>query len=99
MKWATVLILLLMLGPSCVGQAQSPGQAPYSTQLAVTQAVRDGRFTDAERLLTDAISELEQAGPNSLKLVGYFKNLAGLLDMRGRRSEAVALIKRAAEID
>jgi Flp pilus assembly protein TadD len=67
--------------------------------LAVTQAVRDGRFTDAERLLTDAISELEQAGPNSLKLVGYFKNLAGLLDMRGRRSEAVALIKRAAEID
>jgi tetratricopeptide (TPR) repeat protein len=99
MKWATVLIPLLMLGPPCVSQAQSPRQTPDPTQLAVTQAMRDGRFTDAEKLLTDAIGELEQSDPSSPRLAGYFKNLAGLLNMRGHHSEAIALEKRAVEID
>ncbi len=99
MKWATVFIPLLMLGPSCFSQAQSPRQAPDPTQLALTQAMRDGRFTDAEKLLTDAIGELEQSDPSSPRLAGYFKNLARLLDMRGRHSDAMALINRAVEID
>jgi len=99
MKWATVLIPLLMLGPSSVSQGQSRRQAPDSTQLAVTQALRDGRFTDAEKLLTDAVGELEQSDPSSPRLAGYLKNLARMLDMRGRRSDAIALTKRAAEID
>ena len=99
MKWATIFIPLLMLGPSCFSQAQSPRQAPDPTQLALTQAMRDGRFTDAEKLLTDAISELEQSDPSSPRLAGYLKSLARLLEMRGRHSDAIALINRAVEID
>jgi tetratricopeptide (TPR) repeat protein len=99
MKWAKVFIPLLMLVPSCVGQAQSPRQAPDPTQLAVTQAMREGRILDAEKLLTDAVRELENSDPNNPRLANYLKNLAGMTDRRGRRSEAIALIKRAYEIE
>jgi tetratricopeptide (TPR) repeat protein len=61
--------------------------------------MRDGRLSDAEKLLTDAISNLEQSDPSSPRLAGYLKNLAGVLNMRGHQSDAIALLKRALEID
>jgi tetratricopeptide (TPR) repeat protein len=100
MKWATALIfLLMMLGRSVTCPAQEPGQASDPTQLAFTKAMRDGRLADAEKLLIEAISKLEQSDPNSPRLSDYLRKLALLLDMRGNHSDAVALLEHAIEID
>jgi hypothetical protein len=61
--------------------------------------MRDGRLTDAEKLLTDAIHELEQNDPKNPRLADYLKELAGLIDRRGRHADANALIARAYEIE
>ena len=61
MKLGRLLVPLLALVSSCVCFAQENRPAPDPTLRAVTQAMRDGRITDAEKLLTDAIHELEQS--------------------------------------
>ena len=88
-----------MLSLLCAGQAQSPRQPPDATRVAITQAVRDGRIADAEKLLTDAIRALEQNDPQSPRLASYLKELSGFVDRRGGHSEAMALLQRAYEID
>jgi tetratricopeptide (TPR) repeat protein len=92
--------LAIALLVSCrVTLAQSSPAVPDPIQSAVTQAIRDGRFVDAEKLLTNAINELEQSDASSPRLAGYFKNLSSLLNMRGDRSDAIALTQHALEID
>jgi hypothetical protein len=75
MKLGRVLVPLLALVSSCVCFAQDNRPAPDPTQRAVTQAMRDGRFADAEKLLTDAIHELEQSDPHNPRLARYLKSL------------------------
>lgn len=95
--WLFVLLLGLVLSKGSLAQSDRP--APDRTQIAVTQAIREGRITDAEKLLTDAIRELEQSDPQSLRLANYLKELSGFLDRRGRHTEAMALSERASEIE
>jgi tetratricopeptide (TPR) repeat protein len=99
MKWGRVLVPLLALVSSSVCLAQGEPQAPDLTQRAITQAMRDGRFLDAEKLITDAIHELEQSDPQNPRLAKYLKSLSQIADRGGRRAEATALIERAYEID
>jgi tetratricopeptide (TPR) repeat protein len=63
------------------------------------QAMRDGRFSDAEKILTDAVQELEKTDPQSPRLANYLERLAGLASRRGNREEANALMQRAQEIN
>jgi tetratricopeptide (TPR) repeat protein len=99
MKLGRVLVPLLALVSSCVCFAQDNRPAPDPTQRAVTQAMRDGRITDAEKLLTDAIHELEQSDPHNPRLARYLKSLSQVMFQQGRSADAIALIKRAYEID
>jgi tetratricopeptide (TPR) repeat protein len=99
MKCGRLFVLLLAVASSYVCFAQRGRPAPDPTQLAVTQAIREGRITDAEKLLTDAIRALQQNDPQSPRLASYLKELSGFVDRRGGRSEAMALLQRAYEID
>jgi hypothetical protein len=99
MKCGRLLILLLALVLSHASFAQSDRPAPDRTLIAVSQAMREGRITDAEKLLTDAIRELEQSDPRSLRLADYLKRLSMFLERRGRHTEALALSERASEIE
>jgi tetratricopeptide (TPR) repeat protein len=93
-----VLVFLTFgLSPACLAQNNPPARDPV--QLEAAQAMREGRLTDAEKLLTDAIRELEQSDPQNPKLATYLKRLAGVVGSRGRRAEALALMQRAYEID
>jgi tetratricopeptide (TPR) repeat protein len=99
MKWGQVLVPILALVSSCVCLAQDNRPAPDPIQRAFIQDMRAGRFADAEKLLTDAIHELEQSDPQNPRLAYYLKSLSGIMDRQGHRTDAIALIKRAYEID
>lgn len=99
MKWGRVLVPLLAFVLPCICLAQDNPAAPDATQRAVTQAVRAGRFADAEKLLTDAIHELDQSDPQSPRLARYLKSLSQIVNRQGRRADAIALIQRAYDID
>jgi len=99
MKLGRVLAPLLALVSSCVCFAQENRPAPDPTLRAVAQAMRDGRITDAEKLLTDAIHELEHNDPQNPRLATYLKRMSGMVARRGSRAEADALMERAFEID
>jgi tetratricopeptide (TPR) repeat protein len=99
MKWGQALVPLLALVSSCVCLAQNSPPTPDLTQRAFTQAMRDGRLLDAEKILTDAIHELEQSDPQSLRLALYLKDLSRIMDRQGRSADALALMNRAYEID
>jgi Tetratricopeptide repeat len=99
MKCGPLSLLLLALVSSYVCLAQSNGPAPDPTQRAVTQAIGEGRVTDAEKLLTDAIRKLEQSDPQSVRLARYLEELSAFMDRRGRHGEALALSERATEIE
>lgn len=99
MKCGRLFTLLLALASSYVCFGQSGRPAPDRIQIAVTQAMREGRITDAEKLLTDTIRELEQSDPQNLRLATYLRQLSGFVDRRGRHTEALALSERASEIE
>ena len=99
MKWPRRFIPLLVIISSCVCFAQSNPPARDPVQLAVTQAMRDGRLADAEKLLTDAIRELEQSDPKNPRIANYLKSLSQFADRRGSSADAISLITRAYEID
>ena len=99
MKWGQLLVAFLAVGVSGTCLAQGDRPAVDRTQRAVTEARNAGRFMDAEKLLTDAIHELEQSDPRSPRLAQYLKELAPLLHRRGRDVEAAAAMDRAYEID
>ncbi len=98
MKWGQVLVPLLALVSSCVCLAQNSQPTPDLTQRAFTQAMRDGRLLDAEKILTDAIQELEQTDPQSLRLARYLTFLSVIMERQGRHADALALANRASEI-
>ena len=99
MKWPRRFVpLLAIISPIiCFAQTHHPARDPV--QIAVTQATRDGRLADAEKLLTDAIRELEQSDPKNPRLANYLKSLSQFADRSGSPADAIALITRAYEID
>jgi len=99
MKWGHVVVPFVALLSSCVCLAQDNRPAPDPTLRAFTQATRDGRLTDAEKILTDAIHDLEQSDPQNPRLATYLLRLSTVLVRRGDRPEADALMERAYEID
>jgi hypothetical protein len=76
MKWGQLLVPFLAVGISGTCLAQGDRPAVDRTQRTVTEARNAGRFMDAEKLLTDAIHELEQSDPRSPRLAQYLKELA-----------------------
>ena len=90
MKWGRVLVPLLALLSSCACLAQDNRPGPDPTLRTAVQAMRDGRFTDAEKILTDAVHELEQSDPQSPRLSTYLEKLAAVIGRLGRRAEARA---------
>jgi tetratricopeptide (TPR) repeat protein len=99
MKWGplAVPILALLSAGICLGQTQRP--APDPVQRAVTTARNEGRLTDAEKILQDAIHDLEQNDAQSPRLPQYLRELAVLLNRAGRNAEAAAALQQAYEID
>ncbi len=99
MKWARMLVpfLALVSASVCLAQGTRPGADP--TTRAATEAMRDGRYTDAEKILTNAIHELEQTDPRNPRLAQYLDRLSGVVGWLGRGDESPALMQRAYEID
>lgn len=99
MRWGQLLAPFFVLGICGVCLAQGNRPAVDTTQRAVTEARNAGRFMDAEKLLNDAIHQLEQSDSQSPRLAQYLKEWAALLQRRGRDAEALAAMDRAFEID
>jgi len=92
----TAIWLVAALPPIASGQTLPPVRDPVIA--AVTQAMREGRKADAEKILTDAIHSTEQSAPESPQLAVYLKRLAGLHGTQPG-SDGKALFDRAVEID
>jgi tetratricopeptide (TPR) repeat protein len=90
------VIALIFVGV-CFGQDQRPGPDPV--QRAVTQARNAGRLADAEKLLRDAIHDLQERDPKSPRLSAYLKQLSALVTRRGDNAEAASILQQAYELD
>jgi tetratricopeptide (TPR) repeat protein len=99
MKWGMALLSLLVFLSSYACHAQDNRPAPDVPLRTSNQAMRDGRYSDAEKILTDAVQELERSDPQNPRLAAYLERLAGLASRRGNREEAKALMERAYEIN
>jgi len=77
-------------------QEWSPARDPVLR--AMTQARREQRFADAEKILTAAIPSAERTAPNR-QLGFYLADLAGLYSRKGDRARALNLAQRALEND
>lgn len=93
------LLLILLPGPVCLAQTERAAPGPDPVQRAITTARNDGRFLDAEKLLNDAIQELERSNPQSPRLAQYLKELAPLVSRREGEAAAIPLLERAYKID
>ena len=101
MKFRRALVPLLLFafyGP-CLAQTQEMRQGPDPIVRSTAEALRAGRVTDAEKILTDAIHDLEQSQPQSPRLANYLQRLANVEAQLGRPTEAAALNQRSYEID
>src|SRR6267154_1419565 len=87
---------ILIGSVSTKAQNARPGADPVL--VAFNQAMRESRYEDAEKILTDAIPNLEKTQPNSLILAEYLSCLSAAMEKRGNHQEAGAVRARAAEI-
>ncbi len=92
-----VTVIALLSAAVCFAQNDRPGPDPV--QRAVTQARNAGRLEDAEKLLRDAIQDLQERDPKSPRLSSYLKQLSSLAGRRGDKAEAAALLQQAYELD
>src|SRR5712671_4643107 len=79
-------------------RAQNARTGADPVLVAFNQAMRESRYEDAEKILTDAIPNLEKTQPNSLILAEYLSRLSAAMEKRGNHQEAGAVRARAAEI-
>jgi tetratricopeptide (TPR) repeat protein len=99
MRWGQRIVVPLLVFVPCVLLAQSNRPGPDPVQRAVTEARNAGRLVDAEKLLRDAIGDLERNDPQNQRLPQYLRQLAALVNRRGSDAEATALMERVYEID
>jgi len=62
------------------------------------QALGEGRLSEAEARLTDAVLEAERLGPDDFRLNVSLSTLAGLHRVQGNYAEAAALYRRALDL-
>lgn len=79
--------------------AQNRPPAPDPVIIAAEKAQVEGRIEDAEKLLIDAIHSTEQTDPESRKLAVYLRDLSNIYNYKRQYSEAMALARRALELD
>src|SRR5712692_9751 len=99
MKQRCFIVTVIALLSAAVCFAQNDRAGPDPVQRAVTQARNAGRLADAEKLLRDAIHDLEERDPKSPRLSPYLKQLSNLVARRGDSAEAAALLQQAYELD
>ncbi len=99
MKFRLALVPLLLLASCGLCLAQEMRQGPDPIVRSTAEALRAGRVTDAEKILSDAIHDLEQSEPQSPRLANYLQRLANIEASLRRPAEAAALNQRAYEID
>ncbi len=92
-----VTAIALLFVATCIAQNDRPGPDPV--QRAVTQARNAGRLEDAEKLLRDAIHDLQERDPKNPRLSSYLKQLSVLATRRGDKAEAASLLQQAYELD
>ncbi len=92
-----VTIIVLLYPALCIPQDGRPGPDPV--QVSVTRARNAGRLADAEKLLRDAIHNLEDRDPKSPRLSAYLKQLSTLVMRRGDSAEAATILQKAYELD
>jgi tetratricopeptide (TPR) repeat protein len=96
-KGRFIVTVIVLLSTVCFAQNDRP--IPDSVQRAVSQARNAGRLADAEKLLRDAIHDLEERDPKSPRLSPYLKQLSNLIARRGDSAESAALLQQAYELD
>jgi tetratricopeptide (TPR) repeat protein len=79
-------------------RAQNARPAADPLLVAFNHAMRESRYEDAEKILTDAIPNLEQTKPNSVKLAEYLSLLSAVREKMGNHREAAVVRARAEEI-
>src|ERR1700722_10988240 len=92
-----VPIVALLFAAVCLAQNDRPGPDPV--QREITQARNAGRLADAEKLLRDAIHDLQERDPKSPRLVNYLKQLSALVTRRGDNAEAASLLQQAYDLE
>jgi tetratricopeptide (TPR) repeat protein len=95
---ASVALAVAIFIGGMATRAQTGRPGPDPVLVAFNQAMRESRYEDAERILTDAIPNLEQTRPNSLLLAEYLSRLSAAMEKGGKHQEAAAVRARAAEI-
>ncbi len=95
--WAACLTLLGVPGRAFAQDLEWSPERDSVLQ-ANLQAMRDQRYADAEKLLTDAIRSAERSAPNP-QLAYYLDGLAGIYRRKGNPSEVLNLVRRALEND
>lgn len=93
----TVVTFLLFSVSPVFGQSRPPGPDP--TMREVSKATNEGRLVDAEKILVDAIHQLEQTDSRNPRLAIYLGRLAHLYTQKHQFAEAHALLDRALGID
>src|SRR5258705_1438766 len=76
------LAVAIFIGVIATRAQTRPGADPVIT--AFHQAMRESRYEDAEKILTEAIPNLEQTHPNSLQLANYLDHLSAPMENRGK---------------
>lgn len=99
MRFTLIHIATFLILSNCVALAQNPPPEPDPIHRAMTKAMRDGRFADAEKILVDAIHEAERSEAKSPKLADYLNQLSLVLSQKSQYSDAIALSQRALEVD
>ena len=87
-----------ILGNVITTRGQNARPAADPVLVAFNHAMRESRYEDAEKIITDAIPNLEQTQPNSLQLAHYLGLLSAAMRKRGNEREAEAVRARAEEI-
>ncbi len=101
MKRGLFFLSLLAALTFCLraASAQETRQAPDTILRASTQAMRDGRMADAEKIIADAVHDLEQTEPQNPRLATYLRRLSTFAYRRDDHAGADAFMQRALEID
>jgi tetratricopeptide (TPR) repeat protein len=88
------VVIFLFAAVPLTASAQSCGPPTDPVVIAAARARKEGRPTEAERMLWDARQATEQSAPDDPKMALYLRNTAG---MHG--TDAVAALQRAMDID
>lgn len=94
--WIAVVIVAMTLS-SCSTIFETPEIRSNELSQAAAQAVRDYRFSDAEKLFADAAAEAEKSN-NLLQVGNRLDDLAGVYMQDGKKELAIATLRRAIDV-